>query len=229
MKIIGIIPARGGSKGVKDKNIKLLNGKPLIKYTIEPALDSSMLTDLVVSSDSKKILDIAKEFNDIHILSRESALATDNAPMSGVILDVMKQLKIEKDSNDIIVLLQPTCPFRTSNLIDDAINFFVDSESDSLISVYNVGDTHPARMYSLRDNFLNSLDVTNESTNRQDLTDIFHRNGYFYITYAKNFYKKKSFYQSRSLPYIMKKDGYTNIDDANDFLLSEFIIKNNTL
>mgnify|MGYP007000115611 len=68
-------------------------------------------------------LDIAKEFNDINILIREDSLASDNAPMSGVVLDVMKQLKIEKNSNDIIVLLQPTCPFRTSDLIDDAINF----------------------------------------------------------------------------------------------------------
>lgn len=126
MRIIGLIPARGGSKGIPDKNIKQICGKPLIVWTIERALQSTMLDKIIVSTDSEKIADIAKE-NGVQVIMRPAGLATDTASTQDVMIHTLKQ-----EPADILVLLQPTSPCRSEHLIDESIQEFLKGDYDSL-------------------------------------------------------------------------------------------------
>src|SRR5690606_31094721 len=146
MKVIAIIPARGGSKGVINKNIRLIDGKPLISYAIETAKQSKLLTDYVVSSDDERILSIAKNHNcPYHIRSVENS--DDYSPIESVIDEVLQFLKEEYD---LIVLLQPTAPLRTGEDVDNVIKMFLeDKDLENVISVIELDDVHPARMYQV--------------------------------------------------------------------------------
>ncbi|MBD3211402.1 MAG: acylneuraminate cytidylyltransferase family protein, partial [Candidatus Lokiarchaeota archaeon] len=119
MKTIGIIPARGGSKGIKEKNIVNLKGKPLIYYTIEAALKSSMINKIYISTEDKRIKEVCKNYgsNELEIISRPKILSSDSASLIDVILDIIRSNNGFLN-NDIIVLLQPTSPLRTENDID---------------------------------------------------------------------------------------------------------------
>ena len=132
-KIIAIIPARGGSKGIIDKNIKPLHGKPLICYTIEEALKSKYLDWVYVSTDS---LSIAKTSNTCgaRIIERPNELAADDSPTNDTIHHAMDIIKCEYEP-DVVILLQPTSPLRNANDIDDAIELFLTNDCNSLISV----------------------------------------------------------------------------------------------
>ena len=134
MKILGVIPARGGSKGIPKKNIKLLNGKPLIAYTIEVALASN-LDKVVVSTDCEEIASISKEYG-ADVIMRSENLAQDNTPTLPVLKDTINKIDSEYDA---VMTLQPTSPFRTTKHIDEAIELFTsDKEADSLVSVVEV-------------------------------------------------------------------------------------------
>ena len=134
LNILGVIPARGGSKGIVDKNIIELNGKPLITHTIESAI-MSKIDKVVVTTDSKKIASIASQY-EVEILIRDSKLATDNSLMLPVIKDVYKRQSLKFD---YIITLQPTSPFRNFKHIDEAINKLLNySQADSLVSVVKV-------------------------------------------------------------------------------------------
>ena len=119
----GLIPARGGSKGIKNKNIIDLGGKPLIQYSIEAAKKSRYLGDFIVSSDSKKILNIAKNLN-INTHLRPKSISNDRSLMIDVMIDAANELNLLERGYKYIVLLQPTCPLRTERDIDESIKIF---------------------------------------------------------------------------------------------------------
>ena len=147
MKVLGVIPARGGSKGIPNKNIKLLNGKPLIYYSIFEGLKSKVISDLIVSTDDEKIKKIAENFgaNCPFIrpsdLSNDTALAIPTIQHATLFMEKMKKFKY-----DYVVMLQPTSPLRTSTDIDKAINMLIKSSSDGIISIVNVDNNHPMKM-----------------------------------------------------------------------------------
>ena len=172
----GLIPARGGSKGIKNKNIIDLGGKPLIQYSIEAAKKSRYLGDFIVSSDSKKILNIAKNLN-INTHLRPKSISNDRSLMIDVMIDAANELNLLERGYKYIVLLQPTCPLRTERDIDESIKIFKESNADTLLSCYKVDDTHPARMYLKDKKYLKPLLENQTVLNRQDLSDFFHRNG----------------------------------------------------
>ena len=116
MKVIAIIPARAGSKGVPGKNKKLIDGKPLISYTIEAALQSKLLSEVWVSSDDAEIIELAKQYPGIRIHNRDTVLATDHSPVADTVKEIIKQTDC-----DAVMLLQPTAPIRTGKNIDEAI------------------------------------------------------------------------------------------------------------
>ena len=132
-EILGIIPARWGSKRVPHKNIKLFKGKPLIYYTIEAAVKSKLLNDFVVSTDGKEIADIAIKYG-ARVIDRPSRYAQDHSPSTDVVFHTLT-----KEKADIVVLLQPTSPLRTAEDIDNAIRMFLKEKPESLISVSKNG------------------------------------------------------------------------------------------
>jgi len=151
-EVLAIIPARGGSKGVPKKNSRLLNGKPLIAYAIETALASTLITHIVVNTDDETIANIARQYN-ISCIIRPESMAQDDSPVYPVIETSLLEAEIETAKIfDLILLLQPTSPFRTGAETDAAIQMLWDhAEADGLISVTAVEDHHPCRMYSVDD------------------------------------------------------------------------------
>ena len=148
MKVLGIIPARGGSKGIPGKNIIQLSGKPLITYTIEAAQAASSLDRCIVSTDSQEILDICRRWHADIPFTRPVELAGDKTPTLPVILHA---LDILSEKYDAVMILQPTSPLRIAKDIDNAIRMLEEnSNADSVISVVKVGDYHPARMKQVK-------------------------------------------------------------------------------
>ena len=226
MKILGVIPARGGSKGVKEKNIKTLFDKPLIAYSIESALKSN-LSDVIVSTDSNKIKSIAKKFSANVPFIRPSELSSDSSSSIDVAIHALKSMEnINSCKYEAIMLLQPTSPFRTSDDINACIELLIKKDdADSVISVVNVGSNHPARMKYIFDGILVDPPFCEkkENQNRQELEPMYIRNGVIYLTRSKTI-NKRSFKGKKCLAYEMPTSRSLNIDTQFDFELCEWLI-----
>jgi CMP-N-acetylneuraminic acid synthetase len=140
LKGCAIIPARGGSKDIPKKNIKPLRGKPLITYTIDYAKKSRCINKVVVSTEDEEIAEISRKYG-AEVMERPENLAKGESPTIDVIFHVLKILKMKNYNPDIVVLLQPTSPLRSAKDIDNAIKLFLDSDCESVVSVYAV--KHP--------------------------------------------------------------------------------------
>jgi CMP-N-acetylneuraminic acid synthetase len=228
LNILGIIPARGGSKGVPRKNIKELNGKPLIKYTINEALISN-LTDVIVTTDDFDIMKVAKESGVKAPFTRPKELANDNSLSIDVTIHaLLKMEEIENVKYDAIMLLQPTAPFRECIDINNCIELLNSNKDiDSVISVVDVEAYHPARMKFINNGFLIDPIFCEkiENQNRQELESMYIRNGAIYLT-RRDTLLKKSYKGKKSMAYIMPKSRSINIDTKDDFQLAEWLISN---
>jgi CMP-N,N'-diacetyllegionaminic acid synthase len=227
MNVLGIIPARGGSKGVPNKNIKLLCGKPLIAYTIEVA-KSSKLNKIIVSTDSELIAEIAKSFGADIPFIRPDELSSDTAKSLDVAIHALKEAeKIYKENFDAIMLLQPTTPFRTTEEINQAIMLLESNlDADSVISVEDVEGTHPARMKYLREGVLVDPDFCEayENQNRQELEKMYIRNGAIYLT-RKHVFMTNSYKGKKCLGLVMPSNRSINIDTLADFEYAEWVFE----
>lgn len=226
LKVLGIIPARGGSKGIKNKNIVLVDGKPLISYTLQAVKESELLTRCIVSSDSIEILEICKAAGADIPFVRPTELAGDKTPTLPVIQHALEQLDEEYEA---VMILQPTSPLRNGDDIDAAINLLAkDALADSVISVCKVGDNHPARMKEIVNGVLTDPPFAEESEGqrRQDLPPLYLRNGAIYLTRTETIISHHTFKGKRSLAYIMPDERSVNIDSSLDLLLFEALLKN---
>ena len=221
MNILAIIPARGGSKRIPKKNIKKLGGKPLIKYTIDAATNSKKIDDVIVSTEDKEISDIVKRYG-TRVIERPKVLATDWAKTIDVVLDVLNQEECK-----IVVLLQPTCPFRTGQDIDEAINLFLrNPQCDSVISMAEAGANHCWLMKIKGNKFLTPVFGHKYLSQRsQDLPKMYIPNGAIYITTPAVLRKYKSFYTKKVVPYLMPRERSIDIDDFDDWAIAENKIK----
>ncbi len=225
MKILGIVPARGGSKGVPGKNIKELAGKPLIAYTIEAALNSS-IDELILSTDDIGIAEVAMKFGARVPFTRPEILSNDTAKSIDVAIHGLTKMEsIDKCEYDAIMLLQPTAPFRSSDDINSAIEILKNThDADSVISVVDVQAHHPARMKYLENGVLIDPPFCEacENQNRQELKPMYIRNGAIYLTRRKtllsNSYKGK-----KCMAYVMPEIRSSNIDTLHDFDLAEWM------
>jgi len=224
-KILGIIPARGGSKGVLRKNIRLLAGKPLIGYAIESALKSDLLTDVVVSTDDSEIAEISKSFG-ITVLLRPEELAQDKTPMLPVLQHTLKQAEqLNGYKYDYIMILQPTAPMRTTIDIDNAIIKLVKENGDSLVSLYQVEDCHPSRMYTIEKGSLVKVMPEPEGALRQALPAVYHRNGSVYLSSRKLLLEQGLIVSKSCISFIMSAENSVNIDTELDLEYAEFIFQ----
>lgn len=224
-KVLGIIPARGGSKGVLRKNIRDLAGKPLIGYSIESAKCSQYLTDFVVSTDDQEIAEVAHSF-EADVLIRPANLAEDKTPMLPVLQYTLEQMEQKNGVQyDFIVILQPTAPMREAQDIDDAIVKITESGDDSLVSLYKVEDCHPSRMYTLEEDKMRKVMPEPEGALRQALPDVFHRNGCVYISSRDLIVNQGTIISDSCYPYIMSAERSVNIDTELDLAFAEFIFQ----
>lgn len=216
--IIGVIPARSGSKGIPKKNIRLLKGKPLIAYTIEAAL-LSRLDRVIVSTDCKEIADISKTYG-AEVFIRPSNLALDTTPTLPVIKDLVEKL----DKNyEAVMTLQPTSPLRTWQHINAAIDMFIkDKEADSLVSVVEVPHNFmPEKLMTFNGKYLSG---TTAIKRRQEIQAIYARNGAaIYITRTKKL--NDYIFGGKILPFFMDKLSSFDLDDEEDWSIIEKLFR----
>jgi len=226
MRVLGIIPARGGSQGVPRKNLKKLNGIPLIKYTIDAALNSN-LSEVVVSTEDEEIASFALLCGCKVPFVRPSDLASDTARSIDVAIHALNAMEeITNTRFDAIMLLQPTTPFRGSQDINAALELIAQDEmASSVISVVDVKAHHPARMKYIENGVLIDPDFCEkyENQNRQELQPMYIRNGAVYLTKRETILSS-SFKGSKSLALIMPEERSVNIDTMSDFELAEWTL-----
>jgi CMP-N,N'-diacetyllegionaminic acid synthase len=227
LKILAIIPARGGSKGLPGKNIRILNGKPLIAYSIEEAKKSKYIDRVILSTDSQEIIDACKPY-DIEVpFIRPIELATDNALAVDNYEYTLNRMKDEFNYDaDVLVVLQPTSPLRTVEDIDKAIEIYINKKGDSVVSVCEL--PHPIeRVRKLTEDgkIRNYSDKKIVLKNRQDYEKLFVPNGVVFVLNVDLFLKHKTYYFDNTYAYIMSKKQSIDVDDILDFSLIELIIK----
>ena len=224
LKVLAIIPARGGSKGVPRKNIKDLNGKPLIYYSIIEGQRSKYVDKVVVSTEDEEIKKVAQSFN-CEVVDRPEEFATDKAKTEPVLQNVLEQLSERGEEYDIMVLLQCTTPFRKAKDIDKAIEYFLEKDADSVVSVNEVSDkANPHKIYVINEDGVMERFVkeTAHLERRQDLPKVYYKNGMIYVVKV-DLMKKGDLYGNKSIPFVMDIKYHVNIDEPFDFVLAEFL------
>ncbi|MEM6718805.1 MAG: acylneuraminate cytidylyltransferase family protein [Bacteroidota bacterium] len=232
MNILAVIPARGGSKGVPGKNKKLLHGKPLIQYSIDAALQSKYISEVLVTTDDAEIIEIAKSLGANVPFVRPPHLAEDTTPTLPVIQHAVSFLQDEGKQFDAICLLQPTSPFRPEGFLDRALETFQEKQTDSLVSVLEVPHQYNPH-WTFEANEQGILQIAtgekNIITRRQELPKAYHRDGSIYITKTKVLMEENSLY-GNSLSYIVSdKKYYVNIDTLEDWEKATELAKTITL
>jgi len=231
MKILGITLARGGSKGVKNKNIRKLCGKPLIEYTISEAQKSKLLTDYIVSTDSEDIKKVAEKCGAKVPFIRPADLATDTASSASALIHAVQFMESkEKIKYDYIVELMCTNPLKQAKDIDQAIKKIISSQAKSVIAVHELDDHHPARIKKIENDFIKDFVIAEPNeARRQDLRPkAYIRSGSIYCMERSYLMEDGMRYGGdNSRPYILDNDRAINIDNEIDFLVADFILKSN--
>lgn len=225
MKILTIIPARGGSKGVPRKNIKLLHGKPLVAYSIETGLRCPFLTKVIVSTEDEEIASISKAAGaDVPFL-RPIALASDESPTIDLIIHALEFFKEKNITYDAVCLLQPTVPFRNQNDLNTAIEKFINRDADCLFSARKVPHIYNPHWVFEQDKESGFLKTTISDelriSRRQDLPETYHRDGSIYLTKTEIILNQRSLYGQKIIHHEMSQSPNINIDTLSDWEAAE--------
>lgn len=221
--LVALIPARSGSKGIIDKNIKLFCGKPLIQWTIEAALNSSSIDRVIVSTDDKKYASLSQKLGAEVPFIRPAELAKDNSPSISFILHALEELP---DANELL-LLQPTSPLRTTEDIESLITFWKSTPRESIISI-TPAEVHPSWMFALnQDSTLKPLSANKKAFRRQDLPNTYVINGALYLATRDFLVREKSFFSKNTLGYLIPKERSIDIDTELDWFYAESLMKKN--
>ena len=226
--ILGLILARSGSKGIKQKNISKLCGKPLIAWTINSALKSKRLTDVILSTDSTTIAKIGKKFGADVPFIRPLKFSKDKSPSIDAIEHAIKWLRKKGKNYEFVVLLEPTSPLRDHNDIDLAINKVIKLKAQSLVSVSKAVALHPAYLYkkTKTEKIKPFKTYKKKYIRRQDIEPVYFMEGTIYISKVSTLLKKKTFCHKNTLMYEVPKWKSFEIDDSLDLILVRAIIQN---
>lgn len=225
MNYLAIIPARSGSKGVKDKNIKLLNGKPLMAYTIEAALKSGCFSEVHVSTDSELYKQVAEKYGASVPFLRDAVNAGDRSSSWDVVRECIEKYKRMGKEFDGFMLLQPTSPLRSSLDIVKAFMLLKEKQADSVVSL--VEEEHSPLLTMTIPQNLDVSDVVNNPNffkPRQEMPTFYRLNGAIYLSKMENFYKCGSIYNGKVVALKMSQSHSIDIDTELDFKLAEFFI-----
>jgi CMP-N,N'-diacetyllegionaminic acid synthase len=223
-KILGIIPARAGSKRLPGKNTKLFDGKPLITYSIASALNSTLITDIAVSSDSEEVLQIASNYQSVKAIKRPAELAGDLSPAIDYVKHAMEQYE---KAFDYVVIIQASSPLTHSNDINQTIQLLLNHpEADSSVSVMHLDHAiHPVKLKTMKDNVL--LPYWEEENGRMaahELPELFVRNCAVYVSSKKSLESGKII-GDHCLGYLMPRERSVDINELIDFEFAELLYK----
>jgi CMP-N,N'-diacetyllegionaminic acid synthase len=225
-KILAIIPARGGSKGLPGKNIKELLGKPLIGWTIEQAKKSKLIDDIYISTDSKEIAEVAQDFGVLVSELRPAYLATDTSSSIDFIIYTLNLLKSKNKFYDYLILLEPTSPLRDVEDINNCLIKLIETPyAESIVSVCKVESFHPVYLTKLENGFLRQYIKRDTPVRRQDLETLYFFEGTIYASSIEGIENKKMFYHEKCLGHIVPKWKSFEIDELVDFSIIESIMK----
>jgi len=228
--ILAIIPARGGSKGLPKKNIKEMNGKPLIYWTIKRAKESKYIDDIYISTDSAEIAEICDKVCGKKVEHlRPDELAQDSTSSAEVIKYTLECLEAEGKTYDYMILLEPTSPLRKKEDIDNIIKFGCDnSQSDGVISLGNVHMEHPMSVKKVNEegNIVPYFKLEKDIYQRQQMDLAYFPYGVAYLIKTEVFLKHMSVYTENILPYYIERWQTYEVDDIYDFICIESIMKN---
>jgi len=228
MKILGIIPARGGSKRISGKNMKSLCGKPLTQYVIESTLHSSLLDNIVISSDDLDVLELAEQFNGIIPIRRPDELATDSSPAVDYVIHALDWMKKNKGQTfDIVAIIQPTSPLTLVQDIDATIQLLLNDDSaDSAVSVVRLNQiTHPFKLKIIKEQWLKPfLKEEKIILQADELPDVYTRNGSVYVARINNI-EKGIIAGEKCLAHTMPEERSIDINEPIDLEFAEFLLK----
>jgi CMP-N-acetylneuraminic acid synthetase len=228
MRVLGLIPARGGSKGVPRKNIRLLCGKPLLQYSVEAGLSARRLSDVVMSTDDEEIAEVGRACGAEVPFLRPAELARDDTPTLPVVQHAVRWLEERDRRYDAVCLLQPTNPLRRAEDIDASVELLENSRADSVISVLRVpAEFNPHWVYFRDESGLLYLSTGEKApiSRRQDLPAAFHRDGSVYVTRRDVLMEGDSLYGPSIAGYLMDPKRSVNIDDESDWIRAEKILR----
>jgi CMP-N-acetylneuraminic acid synthetase len=236
MRVLGIVTARGGSKGIPRKNIAPLLGRPLLAYTAQAALAARRLTRTVLSTDDEEIAEVGRAWGlDVPFL-RPPELARDDTPTIPVLQDVVRKLEASGEHYDAILTLQPTAPLRRPEDIDGAITLLEQTGADAVISFVDVGEKHPARMKLLDADgrvinppFAPPFAEKFEGQRRQDLVKMYLREGSIYLTKRDVLMLQYSLQGQDCRAWLVPIERTCNIDTPFDLFLAEQILRNSVI
>ncbi|MAZ41021.1 acylneuraminate cytidylyltransferase [bacterium] len=228
LRVLGVVTARGGSKGIPRKNVRDLCGRPLICHTIDTANKSKLLSRSIISTDDTEIAEIAKKCGGEVPFMRPKELAQDESTSIEVIQNVIETLKKEGEKYDYVMILQPTSPLRTAEDIDGCIAVAQKTNADSVMSMKEADDFSAKKMKKIVDGKIEPYfeDEGKESSRRQDLEKAYKRNCAIYLT-KTNLILKGDLFGNNSQAYIMPEERSVDINQPVDFELAEFWLKKN--
>ena len=227
MKNIAIIPARSGSKGLKDKNIKDLNGKPLLAYSIEAAKSTKLFDEIMDSTDRKKYAEIARSFGANVPFLRSEANSSDKAGSWDVVIEVLNKYLEKGKKFDSICLLQPTSPLRTAQDIIEAYKLLEAKQADAITSVCEVDHSPLWTMTLPEDLSLEEFKKHDSDKPRQLLEKYYRLNEAIYIRKIKYDNNKIQLLDSKEYAFIMPREHSIDIDTELDFIIAEAVMKHN--
>lgn len=227
LNVLALIPARGGSKGLPGKNLRPLCGRPLVQWSIDTALACSKIDSVIVSTDDEKIAELALLAGAEVPFLRPQELSGDTATSIEVVIHALDFLENTGRRFDVVILLEPTSPLRDMQDIDLALQHLVDAKASSIVSVCRAEATHPAFMFKTTSHgrlkpFLSSPPT---SLRRQQIEPVFYLDGSLYASRVKALRTKKSFYHNDTIAHEVSKWKAIEIDDIEDFQMTEAIIR----
>ncbi len=221
-KYFAFVPARGGSKRIPGKNLKMIAGKPLIQYTIDAALKASFFEKIVISTDDSEIVAFAVD-QGVEFLIRPGEMAEDSSPTIDAVIHFIEEYKLENE--DKIVLLQPTSPLRDEINIIEAVDLFRSGKGNSLVSVTRE-DHSVFWTFRITNGYLEPVMGKEYLSRRsQDLPETFIPNGAIFIADVKTILKYRTFYCTDTLPYVMEREDSIDIDEPFDLKIAELLIE----
>lgn len=224
--ILGVVPARGGSKGIPDKNVKPFADTSLLEIAIKCANESKMVNDVIVSTDSKKIAEKALLYGGKVPFLRPSELGSDEIPIWRVLKHVIEEYSKNGNPPDYLITLQPTSPFRKAAHIDEAAKILLSSDADSLLSLSEVTHT-PYKMRIINEGYVEPFLRETLVLQRQEAPPVYRLNGVVYITRREVIMEQQSIWGKKILPYVLPEAYGMNIDTPEEFSFAEWLYRKN--
>lgn len=219
MKVLAVVPARGGSKGILSKNIRLVAGKPLLVYTIEEARNARCIDRLVVSTDAEEIAEVAREAG-AEVIMRPAALATDGAATELALIHALDTLKAADGYDpDAVMTLEPTSPLRTSQLIDRCVETLASQNADSVLTVTETRECF-GRIVDGRFDYL----IKNQPRRRQDRAPLYRESSTVYLTRVKTLRDRQSVLGERLYPVVVGPEEAIDINSPLDLAVAEAVM-----